>query len=258
LQTHKVSGVGGTARSLAAVVAGSGTNTLTGANVANTWDLTGSNTGTINGTFTFTAFANLIGGTAANDFVFSDGQGVTGKITGGGTSGNKLDYSAYSTGIYVNLHSGVATGTAGIRKIQQVQGGNGNDILVGYGSGIVLHAGAGNDLIIGGPGLATLQSGSGQDIVIAGSTSDDTNAAALKTIEAYWSNTSIDQATRYQQLSTLGTPTGGYKLTPATVMHAAASDTLALGSAIDWLFWRKVGSSDLDSVTGTPEFSTFI
>jgi hypothetical protein len=258
LQTHKVSGVGGTATRLTAVVGGSGTNRLTGANVANTWSLRGSNNGTINGTFTFTAFANLIGGTAGNDFVFSDGQGVTGRITGGGTSGNKLDYSAYSTAIYVNLHSGVATGTAGISKIQQVHGGNGNDILVGYGSGIVLQAGAGNDLIIGGSGLARLQSGSGQDIVIAGSTSYDTNAAALNAIEAYWSNTSTDETTRYHQLSTLGTPTGGYKLTPATVKHAAASDTLALGSANDWLFWRMVGSSDLDSVTGTPEFSTFI
>jgi hypothetical protein len=258
LQTHKVSGVGGTATSLAAVVGGSGTNTLTGANVANTWNLTGSNKGTINGTFTFTAFANLIGGTAGNDFVFSDGQGVTGKITGGGTSGNKLDYSAYTTGIYVNLHTGVATGTGGISNIQKVHGGNGNDILVGYGSGIVLRAGAGNDLIIGGSGRASLQSGSGQDIVIAGSTSFDTNAAALKAIEAYWSNTSMNETTRYQQLSTLGTPTGGYKLAPATVMHAAASDTLALGSANDWLFWRMVGSSNLDSVTGTPEFSTFI
>jgi len=258
LQTHKVSGVGGTATNLAAVVGGSGTNTLRGANVANTWNLTGSNKGTINGTFTFTAFANLIGGTAGNDFVFSDGQGVTGRITGGGTSGNKLDYSAYSTGIYVNLRRGVATGTAGISKIQQVQGGNGNDILVGYGSGIVLHAGAGNDLIIGGSGQASLQSGSGQDIVIAGSTSYDTNAAALNAIEAYWSNTSMDETTRNQQLSTLGTPTGGYKLTPATVMHAAASDTLALGSDKDWLFCRMVGSSDLDSVTGTPKLSTFI
>jgi hypothetical protein len=237
---------------------GSGTNTLTGANVANTWNLTGRNKGTINGTFTFTAFANLIGGTAGNDFVFSDGQGVTGRITGGGTSGNELDYSAYSTGIYVNLHSGVATGTAGISKIQQVHGGNGNDILVGNGIGIVLQAGAGNDLIIGGSGLASLQSGSGQDIVIAGSTSYDTNAAALKAIEAYWSNTGIGETTRYQQLSTLGTPTGGYKLTPATVQHAAASDTLALASANVWLFWRMVGSSNLDSVTGTPAFSTFI
>jgi hypothetical protein len=237
---------------------GRGTNTLRGANIANTWNLSGSNKGTINGTVTFTAFANLIGGTAGNDFVFSDGQGVTGRITGGGTSGNKLDYSAYSTGIYVNLHSGVATGTAGISNIQQVHGGNGNDILLGYGSDIVLQAGAGNDLIIGGSGLASIQSGSGQDIVIAGSTSYDTNAAALHAIEAYWSNTGIDETTRYNRLSTMGTPTGGYKLTPATVKHAAASDTLALGSGNDWVFWRKVGTSDLDTVTGTPEFSTFL
>jgi hypothetical protein len=257
LATHKATGVGGTAMNLVAVLGGSGTNSLTGANAANTWDLTGSNTGTINGTFAFTAIANLAGGTAGNDFVFSDGKGVTGKITGGGSSGNELDYSAYSTGIYVNLHSGVATGTGGISKIEQVHGGSGNDILVGYGSGILLEESAGDNLIVGGPSQATLQSGSGQDLVIAGSTSYDTNATALKAIEAYWSNASIAETTRYNTLSGSGI-TGGYKLTPATVKHAAAGDTIALGSGNDWLFWRQIGSSNLDSVTGTPEFSTFI
>ena len=59
-------------------------------------------------------------------------------------------------------------------------------------------------------------------------------------------------------LATTGTPTGGYRLNPSTVTHAAAGDSVALGSANDWLFWRMAGSSDVDTVTGAPEFSTFI
>ena len=51
---------------------------------------------------------------------------------------------------------------------------------------------------------------------------------------------------------------GGYKLTTSTVKHAAASDTIALGSANDWLFWRMAGASDVDNLTGTPLQSTFI
>ena len=82
--------------------------------------------------------------------------------------------------------------------------------------------------------------------------------SALQAIENYWANTSMDETTRYNQLSTTGTPTGGYKLNPSTVTHAAAGDSVALGSANDWLFWRMAGSSDVDTVTGAPEFSTFI
>jgi hypothetical protein len=256
LTTGKATGVGGTASGIVALVGGSGTNTLTGPAGTNTWTLAGANAGNLNGSLTFTAFANLNGGSGTNYFVFADQQGVTGKITGG-SGVNRLDYTAYSTGIYVNLRTRVATGTGGISGIQQVYGGQGNDILVGTGSGIVLQDLAGNNLIIGGSGQATIDSGSDQDIVIAGTTKYDTNASALAAIEAYWSDTSIPEATRVAQLSGSGTPTGHYKLNPSTVTHATASDTLVLGSANDWLFWRQFGI-DADNLTGTPDFSTLI
>jgi Ca2+-binding RTX toxin-like protein len=182
---------------------------------------------------------------------------VTGKIIGNTTATNRLDYTAYTTGIYVNLLYKLATGTGGISNIQQVYGGSGNDIIVGAGSGILLQAGSGNNLIIGGTGQATINSGSGQDLVIAGSTSYDGNNSILMVIEAYWADTAIAFSTRVALLSGAGTPTGHYKLTSSTVKHAAASDTIVLGSADDWLFWRKTGT-DADHLTGTPEKSTFI
>jgi len=255
LQTSRATGVGGAAINLVGVTGGSGNNTLRGANTASTWNITANNAGNINGAFTFTGFANLKGGTGTNDFVFSDQQGVTGTIDGGGGS-NRLDYSAYSTGLYVNLRTGVATGTGGIENFKQVFGGNGNDILVGMGSGILLEEGTGNDLIIGGSGQATIQSGSGQDIVIAGSTTYDNNQAALQAIEDYWSTNGGTFAQRVAGLSS--GITGGYQLNSSTVKHHGGSgDTIALGSANDWLFWRMVGSGK-DTLTGTPGQSTLI
>jgi Ca2+-binding RTX toxin-like protein len=225
--------------------------------VADTFDIFSFNDCAINNV-AFFGFANLTGGTVSNDFVFADGQGVSGKITGAGTGFNGLDYSRYTSGIYVNLHAGTATGTGGISKINAVVGGSGNDILVGYGSGVLLQAGSGNDLLIGGSGSATIVSGSGQDIVIAGSTNYDTNAAALQAIENYWSNTAIYEGTRVAQLSGPGTPTGGYRLTTTTVKHAAASDLLYLYSPFDWAFWRPSGT-DADTLgVLPPDFSTFI
>jgi len=155
------------------------------------------------------------------------------------------------------MRTKVATGTGGISNIQQVYGGSGNDVLVGFGSGILLRAGSGNDLVIGGSGQATIQSGSGQDIIIAGSTTYDANQTALQAIESYWSNTSIPFISRISQLSGVGTPTGHYKLNASTVTHANASDTVILQSVNDWLFWRLVGVN-ADTVTGTPGFSTYI
>jgi PKD domain len=255
LQTNKASGVGGQATNLVAAIGnGCDTDTLTGANTTNTWYITGNNAGNINGKFTFTAFANLTGGSATDDFVLSNQQSVTGTINGGGGT-NRLDYSAYSTGVYVNLRTGAATGACGITAIEQVFGGKGNDILVGTGSGILLQAGSGNDLIIGGSGQATINSGSGQDIIIAASTSYDTNKAALQAIDNYWANTSVSLANRVTQLS--GPGISGYKLNASTVTHANASDTLDLGSALDWVFWRKYGT-DADNLTGTPGASTLI
>jgi hypothetical protein len=256
LQTHTDTPIKGTFSNVISVIGGSGSNTLTGPNSANTWNITGTNAGNLNGTVTFTAFANLTGGTAGNDFVFSNGAGVKGVITGNTTSTNELNYAAYTTGIYVNLSTKAATGASSVVNIQDVVGGSGNDILVGAGT-VTLQAGSGYDLVIGGTGKATIDSGSGQDIVIAGSTSYDSSATALQDIESYWSTGTVLFGTRVTRLSSVGSPTGGYKLTTTTVTHAAASDTIVLGSTSDWVFFRMTGTN-ADHLTGTPKQSTQI
>ena len=66
-------------------------NQLTGPNA--TWDISGPNSGTVDG-LTFSAFPNIKGGPATNDFAFLPGGSISGNIDGGGGN-DTLDYSQY-------------------------------------------------------------------------------------------------------------------------------------------------------------------
>jgi hypothetical protein len=159
--------------------------------------------------------------------------------------------------VYVNLLTGKATGTGGVSGIMQVYGSGQGDVLVGNNSGVLLSETTGNNLIIADTGSGTtLNSGSGQDLVIAGSTIYDKNQAALLAIEAYWAANVGTSFSSTVAALTAGI-TGGYKLNTSTVSHHGTGDTIALGSTTDWVFWRMAGTGK-DTMTGTPEQSTFI
>ena len=69
---------------------GTGTNTLTGDNTANTWTITGADAGSVTGiTGGFTNIANLTGGTGTDSFTISGGS-LSGAIDGGLTGVNTL------------------------------------------------------------------------------------------------------------------------------------------------------------------------
>jgi hypothetical protein len=107
-----------------------GTNVLTGPDIDNTWRITGTNAGTLNTTISFSGFQNLTGGSGADTFIFSNGAQVTGTIDGGGGT-NTLDYSAYTTGVTVDLSANLATGTGSFLNVQSFAGsaGGGNTLL---------------------------------------------------------------------------------------------------------------------------------
>jgi hypothetical protein len=111
LQTRTASGVGGTFANIGTVIGGSGSNTLTGPDAAASWSLTGSNSGSVNGT-NFSAFANLQGGTGDDQFLFQPGGSVSGNINGGGGT-NTLDYSALAGPVTVNFFTGTASDIGG-------------------------------------------------------------------------------------------------------------------------------------------------
>jgi filamentous hemagglutinin family protein len=93
---------------------GGGNNTIIAGDTPNTWNLTNSNAGTINGS-NFTAINNLTGGNNKDTFSFNDGVNFTGTVDGGAGT-DTLDYSAYTSPLTVNLAA-----PSGI-NIEQVRG----------------------------------------------------------------------------------------------------------------------------------------
>ncbi|MBD1867416.1 CHAT domain-containing protein [Cyanobacteria bacterium FACHB-471] len=90
-----------------------GSNTLIGDNTTNTWQLTGTDIGSVNDAVEFSNIDNLTGGNAADTFVFSDGATLSG-IIDGAAGFDTLDYSDYTAPVTVNFDQNQATGTAGV------------------------------------------------------------------------------------------------------------------------------------------------
>ncbi len=115
------------------------------------WNLTGLNSGTVTVEgfrgITFSGIEHLIGGEGEDTFAFVDGVSFAGTIDGGAGT-DTLDYSAYTTGVTVNLAGGTATGATGINSIQDVIGGSGNDTLTGDAIANILVGGAGDDTYV--------------------------------------------------------------------------------------------------------------
>ncbi|NJN91999.1 MAG: CHAT domain-containing protein, partial [Leptolyngbyaceae cyanobacterium RM2_2_4] len=96
-----------------------GSNALIGDNTANTWQLLGTDAGSVNGVVEFSNIGNLTGGDAADTFIFSDGATLSSSIDGA-PGFDTLDYSDYTTPVTVDLDQNQATGTAGVFNTEGV------------------------------------------------------------------------------------------------------------------------------------------
>jgi hypothetical protein len=244
------------------LVGSSAATTLIGPNSAETWAITGADAGMV-GSYTFTSFVNLVGGTGVQVFKLSPAGSVS-SINGGGP-GDWLDYSLFTTAVLVDLTRGSSTGVNGgaggsITNIANVRGGSGNDTLTGNGGNILIGGGgtnvltdaytstaaSGRSLLIGGSGPSNLTSGSAGDILIGGTTNYDSNNVALAAILAEWQSTD-DSNTRFNRLEGLqsGGRNGSYHLIWGTTVKANNySDTL-VGSTVglDWFFAQLSGKT---------------
>lgn len=213
-----------------------GFDTVTGPDADTVWTLVAANTGYLDSGLGFYEVENLMGGLNADTFVFQDGASISSVIDGAGGV-NTLDYSAYTTDVYVNLNTGAATGVSLIGNISNVTGGFGNDVLVGVG-GNVLQGGSGRDLLIAGGTASTLEGGEGDDLLIGGTTAYDLDEAALFAIRDYLAGAD-DYATRVANLTAgAGVPV----LDASTVFSNGGGNALLGGEGLDLLF----GSSALD------------
>jgi hypothetical protein len=124
---------------------------------------------------------------------------------------NTLDYSTFSGPVTVDLPLDVATAAPeGVRNIQNVVGGSGNDVFVGNGAGSVLTGGTGRNILIAGSRAGTLRNNSGQSMLVGGTTIYDENLIALAAIMAEWAS-AAPYAVRVP-LILHGGPTGRYAL----------------------------------------------
>lgn len=245
---------GATFNSIPTIAAGTAADTLTGPTVSTRWNLDAANAGSVSvGTVavTFSGIENLTGSTGNDEFIIAPTGTLSGNLNGGtGTGINSVDYSAWTTGVTVNLSTTNARNATAINgamtSIAMVTGGAGNDsltgratlttILIGLAGNDVLIGGSQRDILIGGSGADILHGAAGDDLLISGTTSYDLDRAALLAIHSEW----ISARTFAQRTSNLfGTGTG-----------ARANGTTFLNNAADSVTDTVFADTDTDILTG--------
>ena len=102
----------------------------------------------------FTGFESLTGGSGNDTFKFNNGTGVTGTIDGG-AGRDTIDFSAYTSGVTVDLAAGliaVQDLEGSISNVEDIIGGQGDDKLTGNDEDNIIIGGGGKDIMRGGPG----------------------------------------------------------------------------------------------------------
>jgi len=88
--------------SVTSINGGGGSNTLVSENTINTWNLTGSDTGNVNGTNNFTQIQNLTGSSFDDTFIFNNGASISGNLDGGlgnlTLKGDEIDFGGNVSG----------------------------------------------------------------------------------------------------------------------------------------------------------------
>ncbi len=137
----------------------------------------------------------------------------------GGVGNNRLDASGFTLGAVT------------------LDGGDGNDVLLGGSKNDSLIGGGGQDFLIGGTGIDNLSGGSGGDILIGGTITASINTPAkLSAIMAEWTRDG-DLASRQTNLLNGGGLNGTNKLNNTTVKNdSSAKDRLTGDDGTDWFF----------------------
>ena len=254
----------------------SNSDSLVGSSADNTLILTGANQGTVDG-LSFSSFESVDLGGGNDSAQFTSGDSLSGTLAGG--SGNDtLDYSAYGSGVTVNLATNTATGTGGISGFETVLGSATTDTLTASTSGDVnLQGNAGDDTVnvtvAGLTSTDTVDGGAGSDTLVftdAGVITDSqlTNVTTVETVTLTGAST-ISAGTEASQagIATINTGTGattvnstatGYDLTVNAANLADNANLTLSGSANtnDFTVTNLTGSVLAGNTSGTLAVTT--
>jgi Ca2+-binding RTX toxin-like protein len=132
-----------------------------------------------------------------------------------------------------------------------INGGGGNDVLLGQNQDVSVNGNAGRDIMVGGDGADKLNGGSGDDVLVAGGTSYDNNLAALCKLLDEWKRTDLGYSSRVSHLRNGGGLNGSTKLNESTANSSAGLvDTLTGGSNTDLFYAAVPGDVLTDKASG--------
>ncbi|MCA2717810.1 hypothetical protein, partial [Microcystis sp. M169S2] len=174
---------------------GDGNDTATfgaGNNTVNLTLTTGQNTG--EGTDVLSGIENLVGGDGNDSLIGDTGNnqldGGTGNDTlnggagddtlSGGAGSDTAIFGAGNNTVNLTLTAGQNTGegTDVLSGIENLVGGDGDDVLIGDNNANQLDGGTGNDNLSGGAGDDTLSGGDGNDTAVFGAGNNNVNLAS--------------------------------------------------------------------------------
>ncbi|MGE0832913.1 MAG: filamentous hemagglutinin N-terminal domain-containing protein, partial [Simkaniaceae bacterium] len=180
-------------------------NTLTGNNLANTWHITGPNSGTLQNTtfplptlFTFTNFPNLIGGTSSDSFIFDGNYQLNGTVgIDGGSGANSVTGPNVATAWTITgnnagtINPGV--GATPLTNIQSFTGGSAADTFTFNGNFLLsgINGGGGANSVTG-PNVATAWTITGNNV---GTINPGVGATPLTNIQSFTGGSAADTFT---------------------------------------------------------------
>lgn len=223
--------------------------------------------------------AKLSGGASNNTFIIS-AWGSPATISGG--SGTDLLSFSLDVDMTLTNSSLVATGlgTFSLNSVETAEltggdsnnifrasaftagpvtlnGGNGNDVLIGGSKNDMLNGGTGRDILIGGTGADTIDGNADDDLLIGGTSSLSSTVSALNAIRNEWTSGN-SYATRVANLTNGGGANGTTKLNSSTVKNdSSAADRLTGSSELDW-FFQSASDVLVDFNAGLGEIKTTI
>jgi uncharacterized delta-60 repeat protein len=212
------------------------------------WNVTGADTGNLQGLSGPVLFSNISGlgaGSGNDTFTLAMGGTLSGSVEGNGGS-DTLDYSAFATPLVANLLTGVAPAVNGFYGIENLTGGLGNDTLIGDDFDNILIGNGGNDVLTGNDGADTLSGGAGND-ALSGGLGDDHYVFAAD------SGLGVDHLTESGGSDTLDfstTTTIGVTIRLAIAANQVVNGNLTLNLGSATAIENVIGSAQNDTFTG--------